>query len=274
MIEKFLFIPSSEMRFLLKSESFNEGIVRVFDFEDAIHEYEIDDSLKNFPIINIRVNDWIRLPFNLIQARKIVEDVVKRNINKFIIPKFESIDHLIIFINMIKEFYHNPKFILLIENARAYNELNEILTQLKNDIYGVGIGSHDFSFETGIKNSNDYLRSIRINLLLMAKAHQVKPIDFVSRSIDNKKAFIEDLVEGFNCGYRSKFMINPKQITMTDRYPFFSKQEVEFFQEVLNYYNFELQSKSAVFKYKGILYEKMHLKSFQEILQWGNKFYE
>ncbi|WP_281863130.1 aldolase/citrate lyase family protein [Planomicrobium okeanokoites] len=272
MFESFIFIPASEKKFISKSENFEVEISRIFDFEDSINEYEVDDSLKNLVKINFRANDWIRLPFDIEQARIIVEDIV--NISNFIIPKFKNSAELILFINMIKENQHNPKLILLIENAHAYNNINEILKQVKTYIYGVGLGSHDFAFETGIKNNSEYLRSIRINLLIIAKSHQIKPIDFVSRSIDNESEFIADLLEGFNCGYRSKFMINPKQITLTNKHPFFTKQEIEFFREVLNFYNVELQSKSAVFKYKGVLYEKMHLKSFNKFLQWGDKFYE
>jgi citrate lyase beta subunit len=103
----------------------------------------------------------------------------------------------------------NAKFILLIEHPKALVELEDILKNYSKCIHGIGLGSHDLSIEVGMINDIDIIRSIRINIMILAKAYNIEAIDVASMNISEKESFENEVKDGFKCGYRSKFLIHP-----------------------------------------------------------------
>lgn len=273
MIKNYFFIPASKSKYIQKSETLQGIGNRIFDLEDSILNKDVDYSINLLRQVKQRDTDWVRIPLEISIFEKFIGRILEMGYKNFVIPKFAGIDELTIFLEKILAVNEISKFILLIENPKALVELNEILKKYKNCILGFGLGSHDFSLESGIENDIDYLRHIRINLIILAKAYEKEAIDIVSMSINNKDEFIKEIIDGFKCGYRAKFLIHPLQLEFLNSYPFYSYQEVNKYKEMLSYYETNVKGQEALFSYESRVYEKMHINKFKKIIDWGLKFY-
>lgn len=273
MFSNYFFIPANKSRHIKKSEEITGIDHRIFDFEDSILYTDIDGSLNLLESVVRRETDWIRIPLNRSLFDKIVTKSLDMGYHNFVIPKFKTCEHVSFYMDQILQLHEHAKFILLIEHPRAFLEIESILQKYSSCVSSIGLGSHDFSLETGLTNNMEYYRMIRINLLLIAKAYDIEPIDVVSMNISDKKAFDDEIKEGFHCGYRSKFLIHPFQLHAVKSFPFYSFEEVEKYLRILRYYESNVQGRDALFSYEGTVYEKMHIKQFEKIVHWGLEFY-
>ncbi|MCZ2258630.1 aldolase/citrate lyase family protein [Sporosarcina sp. G11-34] len=274
MFENYFFVPANKQQYILKSETLPGINNRIFDFEDSILKEDIDLSIDLLSMTVVRSNDWIRLPSEIPALTKVLKGTHSLGFNNYIIPKFKGIKELTLIIQQILIYNKHPKLILLIENSLALIELKDIINKFDALIYGFGLGSHDFSLDTGIENDLPYLQTIRINLLILAKAYNKEPIDIVSMNISNEKEFRNEIDDGFNCGYRSKFLIHPLQLKMLNNHSYYSFEEVMKYKEILDYFKMNIKDKNALFFYEGKVYEKMHIKKIEQIVNWGIIHYE
>ncbi|MGJ0847511.1 aldolase/citrate lyase family protein [Tissierella praeacuta] len=272
MFSNYFFVPANKSKFLIKSEELNEIDNRIFDFEDSIICTEIDDSLNFLAQILRKNTDWIRLPFNEKLANKIVKVTSKLGYNNYVIPKFNGYEDLKVFIESLESF-SCMKYILLIENSKSLLDLECIIKTYKSQIHGVGLGSHDFSFITGIENNINLLRQIRINILLVCKAYGIEPIDVASMNILNMEEFNNEVLDGFRCGYRAKFILHPNQLNALRMVQFYNKEQIKNWLQILNYFEREVKGKEALFTYDGKVYEKMHIEQIKKIVKWGERYY-
>lgn len=271
MFKSYFFIPANKKRFLEKVEKM-EGIdYRVFDLEDSVLESDLEKSIDLLLNINIKKTDWLRIPLFKNSIRRILGRGIK--INNYVIPKFEGYDDIRRITDDILSVNPNAKFILLLENAKSYIELEKILLEFNKYIHGISLGIHDFTFETGMKNDYMFLRNIRMNIMILAKAYSIEPIDVVSMYLNNEKALKEEIFDGFECGYHSKFLIHPFQLEVLKSISFYTEEQVDEYKKVLSYYQEKIKGKEALFFYKGRVYEKMHIEEIEKIVKWGNEFY-
>lgn len=273
MFSNYFFVPASKERLIKKSEEIKGIDNRIFDFEDSVLSADIESSLKLLEHVEKRETDWIRIPLLEDVFDKILWTTIKMGYNNFIIPKFQSCEELDKYISEILSANENSKFILLIENPHVLVELEKILMKFEKYIHGVGLGSHDFSVKTGIKNDLEILRNIRLNILILAKAYNVEAIDVASMNISNESDFKEEIVDGFNCGYRSKFLLHPFQLQVLNSFAFYTRDEIENYAKILKYYKNDVEGQDALFSYEGKVYEKMHIKQLKKIVNWGRNFY-
>mgnify|MGYP006284236939 CR=1 FL=1 len=274
MIDSYLFIPASEKKFIKKSTNLKNLDYRVFDLEDSVSEELLSTAIKNISKINFSNNDWVRIPINIDYQINLIENISKMGMNNFIIPKIKGYEDFKNIYSEILKINSNAKIILLIENAKIYVELEKILDDFEDNIYGLSLGIHDFTFETNMKNDYRVLTNIRTKILLLARSYEVEPIDVVSMYLKDEEKLRNEIVDGFNLGYRSKFIIHPKQLEILNSVKFYSFKKIKEYKDVLKHYNSTVDYKDSLFSYNDIVYEKMHIQKIKKIVDWGEKFYK
>jgi citrate lyase beta subunit len=273
MFKSYFFIPANNKRFIEKTEILGGIDFRVFDLEDSVLPSDLENSIKLLSSIEIKNSDWLRIPINENNLMKVVKDSIKLGIDNFVIPKFEGLAEFQKIANQILTINPRAEFILLLENGKSYIELEKILFEFSQYIYGISLGIHDFSFATGMKNDYMLQRNIRTNIMLLAKAYSVEPIDVVSMYLRHENKLKDEILDGFNIGYRSKFLIHPTQLNVLKSVKYYSKEEIYEFENVLNFYLTNIVGKEALFSYNDRVYEKMHIEEIKKIVRWGNEYY-
>lgn len=273
MFDSYMFIPAIKMNYIEKSTLLENLDNRIFDLEDSVSEKDIDDAVGNLSKIEISENDWIRIPLDGCNRKELIGKLHELGFSNFVIPKCWGYEDFKIVYSEVKSIDKKAKFIFLIENPKAYVDLEKILSIYSTDIYGVSLGLHDFSFESGMRNDYMFLRDIRINIMLISRAYFVKPLDVVSMHLQNRVSLEKEILDGFKCGYRGKILIHPYQLEVLQSVEFYSSEEIKEYEGVLKYYYENLKNTDVVFSYNGRVYEKMHMREIDKIVKWGNEFY-
>lgn len=273
MFKSYFFIPANKKKFLEKIKNLKGIDHRVFDLEDSLLAKEVNKSIEFLSKLDLNDSDWLRIPLMEGQIKQIILDSMEIGISNYVIPKFKGLSEIRILVNEIISFNPKAKFILLIENAKSYVELEVILKEFNKFIHGVSLGIHDFTYDAGLKNDYMFMQEIRIKVMLLCKAYSVEPIDVVSRHLKSKEKLISEIINGFSAGYRAKFLIHPFQLDTLKSVPYYTKKEINEYREILKYYINNIEGKEALFTYNGSIYEKMHMKEIERIVKWGNEFY-
>lgn len=273
MFESYLFIPANKKKFIDKSLKLEDLDHRIFDLEDSVAEKDMEIAIDNLKSIVILKSDWVRIPVDRIEQAELINEIHELGFSNYVIPKYAGYEEFkSIFID-ITSINKQAKFILLLENPKAYLDLERTLKDFSSFIYGVSLGIHDFAFETGMKNDYKFFRDIRIKIMLIAKAYSVKPLDVVSMHLTDKKWLEEEILDGFKSGYRAKLFIHPYQLEVLKKVKFYTLEEVKEYEKVLNYFKENVKEKDAVFSFNGRVYEKMHIEEIIKIVEWGTSFY-
>jgi citrate lyase beta subunit len=270
MIETFFFIPADKIRFINKIPEIKANNF-ILDFEDSIKSSNLNVALNN--IINIKsIEDFWARPILFDSNNDLYLDLIKEiidlGIKKIIIPKIFKRKHLKA-ISKIKGI-QKCEFILLIESAEAFNNVDKLLTFKKIKIKGLVLGSHDFVSDLEMKYNVEDLKYFRQTLLIKAKAHNIMPIDIASMEIKNKTEFKDEVLSGFNMGYRAKMILHPSQIGLLDEISFFNNEETLFAKKVIEKYPNLTEEIEAV-NFEGRILEKPHIKRILEILKYDNR---
>jgi citrate lyase subunit beta/citryl-CoA lyase len=103
-------------------------------------------------------------------------------------------------------------------------------------------------------------------VLNLAKSYALEAIDTASMEIDDKDDFSNEVKRGFDKGYRSKFILHPRQLEYLDGIEYFSQNEINFARMVCEKIN--LDDFDAV-KIEGKVLEKPHINRIKEILKYA-----
>lgn len=269
MIETYFFIPANKHRFIEKIPEISADNF-VLDFEDALSN-DFDLAFDNVEKLTNKDFFWVRPTLfdkgnNL--DTKVLKKLISLGFKNFILPKVETVDEMEVISNF--SFSKENKFILLIESAKAYLNIKSLLeTQL--NIVGISLGSHDFFNDLGMKYSLKNLKRFRENIHLFARAYKIESIDVASMLIEDVKEFKEEVLTGFQMGYRSKFILHPKQLEAMNEMLFFDDDEVAFAKKVLSGKP-NLTSEIGVLNIDGRILEKPHVKRILEIKKWIQKY--
>lgn len=268
-----MFIPSNKKKFIDKSLQLEKLDYRIFDLEDSVAEKDIEIAIENLKQIKILKTDWIRIPIGRDTNIELINEIHKLGFNNYVIPKYVGYDEFESIFNTIISMNKHAKFILLLENSKSYLELERTLSDFSSYINGVSLGIHDFTFQSGMKNDYKFLRNIRINIMLIAKSYSVKPLDIVSMHLKDKERLEDEILDGFECGYRGKLFIHPYQLEVLNNFQFYTLEQVKEYKKVLIYFKENVQNQDVIFSFKGRVYEKMHIKEIKNIVEWGSSFY-
>lgn len=270
MIETFFFIPADKIRFINKLPEIKASNF-ILDFEDSIKSSNLSVALKNITNIKNIENFWARPTLfntNNDLDLNLIKNLIDLGIKKIIIPKIFNRSHL----KAISEIKGIKKceFILLIESAKAFNNVDKLLTFKKINIKGLVLGSHDFVSDLGMKYNVEDLKYFRQTLLIKAKAYHIKPIDIASMEIKNNLEFKEEVLSGFNMGYRAKMILHPSQLELLDEISFFNNDETLFARKVIKKYP-NLSDEIEAVNFEGRILERPHIKRILEILRYDDR---
>jgi len=135
------------------------------------------------------------------------------------------------------------------------------------NIKGLTLGSHDFVNDLEMRYSIEELKVYRQNILLYARAYDLKPIDIASMEIKKINSFKDEVLSGFNMGYRAKMFLHPSQLDAIKEIDFFTEEEVYFAMEVMKEFP-NISNEIGTIKFKGRILEKPHIKRILEIVNY------
>lgn len=272
LIQNYFFVPANNPRYLDKSLELEGLDFRILDFEDSISKSNIESALNTVKGNKILDSDWVRIPVE-VRFKELALKLYELGLENVIIPKVRDKEHFESVLKQLLDINPEVKVIILVENALVYFQLEKILIKWKRHIYGIGLGSHDFSAMTKIQHTADALFPLRLEISLLANAYKVVPIDTASMNISDEAGYKAEIQSAFDLGYRAKFTLHPFQLQQLVQYSFFSKEEVDDAEHILGLFKEGEKNDEVVLKYKGKIYEKPHLEQLQNMVKWGKIFY-
>lgn len=265
MIKTYFFVPLTSRRFIEKSRTLSADYL-VYDLEDAISGSSASIANENLKYINKAVPFYIRpeIKWQKIDFRYL-DNLFDQGFNHFVIPKASSYDD----IKQLVQWSGNKKtrtgLIILIENPMILVDLHEILRSFHDHIDGISLGSHDYCSFLKAKYDYDSYRFAHDLILNLAVSFSVEAIDITSMDIDNRERFITEVKRGFDKGYRSKFILHPKQLDYLDEIKYFPDEDIAYARLIAEKIN--LNDFDAV-KINGQVLEKPHIQRIKEILKY------
>ncbi|HIP34124.1 MAG TPA: hypothetical protein EYG89_05320 [Bacteroidia bacterium] len=262
MLKSFFFIPGNHSKLIEKIDTIKASQI-VIDLEDAFDNDKIAESLTRIKKISNLNNLFFRIDFfdNDVLKKDVFTYLINLGVNKFVIPKFKSLKQLKLIEKLIS---NNSKFsfILLIENPNSLFSLQNILSNTKLKVIGLGFGSHDYCNEIGMKHNIELLYYPRFLIAGLAKAFNITSIDIACMEIDNKNVFLDEIKSAYSYGFDAKFIIHPKQLNLL-KYP--DEKELNEAKEIIQVYN--NKGKPTIFKYNGKAIEPPHIKYYINLIK-------
>ena len=269
MIESYFFIPTDKLKFINKIPEIKADYF-ILDFEDSVETTSLNLAFENVKSLNNIEKFWAR-PFLFNQKEeldlRLITDLIEIGVRKFVLPKIFEKSHLKKIANIGGS--HLCEFIILIESAKAYVNIEKLLSFKKLRITAVTLGSHDFVNDLEMRYNIEDLKVFRQNILLYAKAYNLKSIDIASMDIKKISSFKEEVLSGYNMGYRAKMFLHPSQLDAIKEIDFFTKEEVCFAKEVMKEFP-NISHEMGAIKFKGRILEKPHIKRILEIVNFKN----
>ncbi len=268
MIKSFFFIPGNHRNLAKKLVQIESDFI-IIDLEDAIFENEVDAAIENLSRISNLNRYFVRLRVfdNGIFEDKVIKKVANLGVRRFVIPKFRTLQEF----QLVEKYLVSlleVEIILLVETAQGMNSIEQILTQTKLNVLGIGFGSQDYCSETGIEHTNENLKIPRYLLLNMARAHDVMAIDIACMAIRDNSKFMSELSQSKSLGYDGKFIIHPDQLSLLKNFHYYGEKEISEAIDVIDTY--EKLDKPAIFLHKGKTIEPPHLRHFAKIIKWAD----
>jgi citrate lyase beta subunit len=272
-MKSYFFVPANRLHKIPEIKALNVDEI-IIDLEDSIKVSKISQYLtkltsepkyRNFYIrLNILNEDFeIDLTnFNLL---------AQNGFTRFILPKFQNASQLRKFFSIINK--NDFQFIILVENPKFFIQLDSILEEFSQQIYGVGIGSHDLLSLVGAKHTMNNLEFVRQTLLYTSLAYDKEVIDFASMNINEENDFLFELTDAFDKGFNSKFFIHPWQIECLNKVEFYSMEDYNWAKSIykeLQKLNFNYHEFNAI-KIGDQIVEKPHVNRAISIIEYFNK---
>jgi citrate lyase beta subunit len=265
MIKTYFFVPLTKHKYIQKAQTLKTDHI-VYDLEDAISGSSFETAHDNLKLIENTGSCFLRPKINWSEFNyAYLDDLVNQGFDHFVIPKAESFEHVKKLIDWSGQKSSGIKFILLVENPSLLFDLQNILKSFDGQVIGLSLGSHDYcSFINARYNYEAY--SFAYDFVLnLAKSFSIEAIDTASMEIENKSGFTTEVKRGFDKGYRSKFILHPKQLEYLEEIELFSGEEIAFAKYVAAKIN--IDDFNAV-KIDGRVLEKPHIQRIKEILKY------
>lgn len=237
-MRSYFFIPGTKYENipLIQDQGVDEIII---DLEDAVRTSERERIIQQLSDSPESRDYWIRVPLRGSFEQDVDPDIFRyllgKGFSKYILPKLRSAAELEQL--MSDPLSHNKKYILLIEHPKMLLELYDKVLARDNFITGVGLGSHDMASWIGAKHTLKNLEYPRQKVLYLAKASGIESIDIASMELKNQAQFEEELKDGLEKGYDAKFLIHPWQLKLFNNLNYYTPEEVQWAQKVVEEYN-------------------------------------
>jgi citrate lyase beta subunit len=276
MLKSYFFIPANNPRFIAKAKNINADYI-VYDLEDSVGLHELDQSLINIKDVSSLDKCFVRPRLysdadNTIDGGHIKE-LIMMGFKNFILPKFSKLqvirDLNTLLENVTGYVFEDFTFFVLIEDPKGLLNFRELLDERLINITGVGFGSHDYCNVMQIKPTPKNLYYARNQILLMARAYNITAVDIISMETEREDVFIEEALDGFEMGYRDKFILHPVQLEWLGHVNYYTDEEVN---DAINIHGKILEAKklgTSIIVVDGQAYEKPHIQRIQTIVEWS-----
>jgi citrate lyase beta subunit len=233
MMKDYFFVPGNRLHKLATIEAL--GVYIIIDLEDAVKASDrvaiIDELCKN-PLkykkhyLRIPLYD-VKLQLNIQTLQKLID----AGYSNFIFPKLQSTSDFEFIIKVIYKI--DLKLILLVETARFFLELEQILLTNRGLIKGLALGSHDFMSEIGGNHTLKNLEYPRLKLLYLARMINIEAIDIASMELKDENLLRNEITDGFHKGYDAKFYIHPWQLECKRKMKLYSEADLVWAKKVI-----------------------------------------
>lgn len=253
-----LFVPAKE-KFLIKSLTLLPDAI-IFDLEDSISETDKHlalETLFRFLENNKKPEniEWF-VRVNKKSSFKEISRLVNFRIDGFMIPKVESQNDF----KNICDLLENTKTIALVETPMGVINIEEIVKL--EYVNAIAFGAEDYSAIMNIQKSDITLNYVRGRLLTYSKAYKKQIFDTPCFELNNMEKAKTEIEMSFNMGFDGKLAIHPKQINLINAV--YNNYDLKKLSKIINLF---YDTNSGVIKYEGKVYEKMHIKKFEDILK-------
>jgi len=271
MFESYFFIPADKKKFIGKIDCLN-ATNYIFDLEEAVYLGNINQSIDNLAYINIKDNYSVRIPVNYLDPainKNVFLKLLNLGFGTFVLPKLKSyydFCNLIAYFDLLNT--RNVKYILIIETPKALLNIEKILSEKRELIDSILIGSHDYCNIVRCSHTPQNLFYLRHKLISICKAFEVPIIDFVSTETVKMQEFEVECIESFNMGFDGKAMLHPNQLKAFNSIKYYTDTEIEEALEVVKELNKLNMKKFSIIKVNGKIYEKPHLRRIFSIINY------
>jgi citrate lyase subunit beta/citryl-CoA lyase len=277
-----LFVPANQERMLKKVNALPaDGFI--FDIEDTVPAEEkqnaremSQDCIEQVP----GKRSWVRI--NAISSGFIEEDIEfftgTRGLAGFIAPKQDSPEDVAIVDRLISDAERkkglnvgSTPIIVMIESANGVLDSRAVMKaspRTETMIYGGGEDG-DMNVSLGATWSSDgpEMMFVRQFSLVSARAAGFEcPLDGVFSNVQDPEGFRRDTMLSRRLGFRGRTVIHPNQIEDANRIYTPSKEQVEYYQRVIEAFNLALSKGVASTTVDGKLVDVAMAKTAQRLL--------
>ncbi|MHA6697193.1 aldolase/citrate lyase family protein [Chryseobacterium sp. A321] len=268
-MDSYFFVPGTKLHKIADIEKL--GISKIIiDLEDAVKVSEREEILKNIKTDPLYQSFYVRVPLYDETEKlntSILTNLYSEGFRKFVFPKIQKASD---FERIISERdYLNLQVILLIENARFFFEVKDVLIKYEFCFSGIGIGSHDFMAEIGGVHDLKNLEYVRQKILYLARMINIQAIDIASMELRAESLLEEEIKDGIYKGYDAKFFIHPWQIQLFKSISLYSDDELSWALKVeTEYGKVANQAEFNPVIIDGQIIERPHLRKAMKIIRY------
>jgi citrate lyase beta subunit len=263
----YFFIPASLISKIKDIESLNVDEI-IIDLEDSIRLSDCDTYVKKIINLHIDKSFFIRVPLYTLENKLdlnfylMLRDAGYVN---FVFPKIkDEKDFEFIATYLSKQ----QQIIVLIENPLLLVKLELILEKFHENIFGIGLGSHDFMSCINAHHTLVNLEYYRNFVLLWAKAYNVHAFDIASMELKEDEKLKDEIKDGIGKGFDAKFYIHPWQIAMKNEVEMYELSDFEWANKVYKeYIKVKSEEEFEPIIVDGQIIEKPHLTRVFSILK-------
>lgn len=258
-----LYVPVNVERFVAKAHLRNADVIQL-DLEDSVPPSEkahartlLDATVPRVRQHGADVVVRINRPLSL--AVRDIEHAVIPGVDGLAITKVDSASHIRMLDELVSELelarglpVGNIRFIAMIETARAFGEMDEIL-RASPRIAAANIGGEDFATDCGMAPLAATLAYPKQRMIIAAAAAGVMPLGFIASVADygDTDVFRTMVRESRQFGFMGASAIHPSQVAVLNEAYGPSGEEVAFAKQVVSGYAQALERGTAAFAIDG-----------------------
>ena len=269
-MRSYFFIPANKLNKLSSIKDLGVSEI-VIDLEDAVKHSELNTLTKQL-IENAELSRYyIRVPiFDPITEStdfSVIRSLHSSGFYKFVLPKISALEEFKALNEQIS--FEKNSLIILIETPRLLLDIENLLRNHHQVIFGLAMGSHDFMQAIGGDHSLENLEIVRQKVLYLARAYNKTAIDIASMDLSDLEKIEHEIIDGFKKGYDAKFIIHPKQLKVFNQVDFYNENDYKWAVKVN-----EAQTNQGNVEEFGpviiddLIIERPHLMRAQKILDY------
>ncbi|QKR00182.1 CoA ester lyase [Metallosphaera tengchongensis] len=259
-----LYVPGVNEKMVQKSLQIPADSI-IFDLEDSVPP---EDKQKAREIIKRNlVNDWgnreLCVRINSISDKEGMKDILffsdLEKIDLFLVPKAESD---LSFVHKATGKRLEP----IIETPRGLVKLEEIVRS--EGVVALTYGAADLALHSlGQVRGYEKNTSLMLEIVSVARAYDVEPIDKVYFDLKNTLGFKEEAEIAKALGFSGKQVIHPSQVELANQVFSPSPEEMAWYKEIVEAYERAIKEGRGAIRLRDQLIDNVHYKIAKRYIQ-------